>query len=61
MCMKCKAVLGIVVLLVGLLLALQDLGKISLWGIQPWTILFLLVGLAMICKGICKCKEGKKK
>jgi predicted benzoate:H+ symporter BenE len=61
MCMKCKLVLGIVVLVVGLLMLLQDLGKISLMGITPWTWIFMLAGIAMISKGACKCKDGKKK
>ncbi|MCX6707223.1 MAG: hypothetical protein NT001_03720 [Candidatus Woesearchaeota archaeon] len=58
--MKCKLVLGIVVLLIGLLMLLQNLGMMSAWTVQPWTIIFLLAGIAMISKGTCKCKDGKK-
>ena len=47
-----KFVFGIVVLVVGLLYLLKDLkaGDYTM-GIQPWTVVFVLAGLAFVWKG----------
>lgn len=50
-----KLLCGIVVLVVGILFLLKDLNVWGFWGITPWTAVFVLVGLAMMCK------KGKKK
>ncbi|MCX8147224.1 MAG: hypothetical protein N3D84_02035 [Candidatus Woesearchaeota archaeon] len=61
-CVKCcKIGWGVVVLIAGLLLLLKDIGIWAFWNITPWTIVFVLVGLAMVCKGLCKCKECSEK
>lgn len=53
MCCK-KAYCGAGILVLGILLLLKDLGVWGFWGINPWTLAFLLVGCCMICKGMCK-------
>lgn len=62
----CKLSIGIGLVVAGFLFLLKDLGKWDFWGIQWWTVLFLIIGAKMICR--CCCKEydkevsnGKKK
>ena len=38
------------VLIVGVLFLLRDLGFWSFWNIQPWTAVFVLLGLAKLGK-----------
>ena len=52
-CASCGKTLAWVVLIVGVLLLLQDLGYLVLWGISPWTVVFVLVGLKMVKKSSC--------
>ena len=56
---------GIVVFVLGLVFLLVDLGVWTFWGIQWWTVAFLLVGVKMFTKGCCKCtcevEKPKKK
>ncbi|MBW3012595.1 hypothetical protein KY325_04015 [Candidatus Woesearchaeota archaeon] len=54
-CMKCGcgksmvALCGIIVLILGIIFLLVDLGKWDFWGIHWWTVAFILVGLAKLC------------
>jgi hypothetical protein len=49
-CCKGNKTLGIIVLLVGLVYLLSDL-KLFSFGVNPWTVVFLLVGLhALLAK-----------
>ena len=51
---------GAIVLILGILLLLKDLEVWDFWGISAWTLVFLIVGLCIICKAKC-CKPAKKK
>ena len=42
----------VLVLVIGVCLLLRDLGQWEPWGLQPWTFVFLLLGLCFLCK--CK-------
>ena len=48
-CMVCNAgvckLCATIALLLGIIFLLQDLGKWDFWGINWWTVAFLLVGL----------------
>ncbi len=58
MCVKCGGITGWLFLIVGLIMLLQDFGVWSWWTIQPWTVLFLIIGLAMWGHGHCAdCRE----
>jgi drug/metabolite transporter (DMT)-like permease len=49
---------GAVVLVFGVLFVLRDWNVWNFWNIQPWTAVFLLVGLCLLFKGSCKsCKK----
>ncbi|MBU0536201.1 MAG: hypothetical protein KJ922_01295 [Nanoarchaeota archaeon] len=62
MCWKCgKMWWGVLVLILGVLLLLRDIGIWTFWGIQPWTLIFLLFGLGASSTSICKCETKKKK
>jgi len=50
-------VMGVLLLVLGLLFLLVDLGAWAFWGVSWWTALFLLVGLCSLAGGSCKdCK-----
>jgi len=58
---------GLGILALGVLFLLVDLGILTLWGINWWTALFLLMGLGAVshgcckeCEDTCKPKKGKK-
>ncbi len=66
MCDKCKKMMGVLLLVLGIVFLLVDLGKITFWGINWWTALILLMGLAKLCTSCCPMcqaadKKGKKK
>lgn len=63
MCKKCGTLCGVIVLIVGVLFLLQDLGVWRFWGLNWYTVLFLIAGIGMIghatcpeCKAMC-CPE----
>jgi hypothetical protein len=61
MCDKCKKMGGIVLLVLGLLFLLQDLGVWGFWDISWYTALFILVGAAKLCSGACpECRALQK-
>lgn len=49
---------GWLVLLVGILFLLRDLGGWDFWGITAWTAIFVIVGLTMICSSGCSACQG---
>jgi len=42
---------GWLLLIVGVLLLLRDLGHWDFWNVQGWTLAFLALGLIKLCKG----------
>ncbi|MCP3682578.1 MAG: hypothetical protein GY861_07810 [bacterium] len=58
----CKKLTALVILLVGVLFLLKDLGVWDFWQINGWTVIFLVVGFAMLTHphGNC-CVPGSKK
>jgi len=42
---------GWLILIVGVLLLLRDLGQWDFWGVNWWTLAFLAVGLKKLCSG----------
>lgn len=45
---RCGCAWGL--LLLGVLFLLRDFGVWNFWNIQPWTVVFLLLGLCFLCK-----------
>ena len=41
---------GVIVLIIGLLFLMQDLGTWNFWGLQWYTVLFILAGVSMFFK-----------
>jgi hypothetical protein len=59
MCNKCGSCMGWTVLVAGILFLLKDLNVWNFFGIQPWTIVFILIAMIMIGKSCCKnCCNG---
>jgi hypothetical protein len=59
MCGKCKKCAGILMLIFGLLFLLQNLRVWTFWGIQWYTVLFIIAGFGMIGRSCCKeCNAG---
>jgi hypothetical protein len=54
---------GLLLLLAGVLFLLQDLGKWTFWGLNWYTVAFLMFGIKKLSCSCCKdCKvEAKKK
>ncbi|PIN80466.1 hypothetical protein COV13_03510 [Candidatus Woesearchaeota archaeon CG10_big_fil_rev_8_21_14_0_10_32_9] len=46
-----KIWMGIVLLVFGVLFLLQNLNVWNIWGIQWYTVAFVLLGLSKLCKG----------
>lgn len=55
---KCQhhKIFGWVFLIVGILYLIKDFGGWDFWGIQWYTVLFLLIGLG----ALCMCCDNKK-
>ena len=63
-CKKCKAITLGLILALGVLFLIKDLGIWNFWNINWWTALFLVIGITHIAKGKCKdcqAEMGKKK
>ena len=55
MCNKCMKMSGVIVLVLGLVFLSVDLGFFNFWGINWWTAVFVLAGLAKM--GCSKCPD----
>ncbi|HLC46843.1 MAG TPA: hypothetical protein VJI75_03805 [Candidatus Nanoarchaeia archaeon] len=55
MCEKCMKIGGIVMGLAGIALLLQDLGRWDIWGLNWYTLAFLIA--AFSCLGTSACKD----
>jgi len=61
-CEKCCKMFGLLALVFGVLFLLQDLGVWAFWGVNWWTVLFLLAGVGTFgTTGCPTCKAEKKK
>ena len=64
MCNKCTKMMGVLLLVLGLIFLVVDLEYWNFFGIQWWTALFLLMGVAKLGHGSCaECQavsKGKK-
>ena len=64
-CEKCTKISGILLLVIGVLFLLKDIGVWTFWNLSWVTVLVLLAGLVGLASGGCPdCKEarsGKKK
>ena len=58
MCKKCSGLTAGLVLGLGVLMLLKDLAVWNFWGINCWTGLLLIVGVAKF--GYMKCPDCKK-
>ena len=57
-CRKCRLAMGVLVLALGVLFLLADLNVWNFWGIQWWSVVFLLAGLWKVCSQTCSdCQE----
>jgi membrane-bound ClpP family serine protease len=64
MCKKCTKISALLLLVLGVLFLLVDLGMWSFFNIQWWTALFLLMGVIKLAHTYCpECNAvpGKKK
>jgi hypothetical protein len=52
-CKKCQGICGFLLLVLGVLFLLRDLNIWGFWGIQWWTALFILLGVATLGARSC--------
>ena len=61
MCDKCVKLWGVIILILGILFLLVDVGTWDFWGISWWTALFVIMGLGHLCSSGCAaCKKMRK-
>ena len=64
-CKKCMMIGGVSFLVLGIIFLLGDLGKWNFWGIQWWTALFIVMGIAHLGSSSCSdcqaMRDGMKK
>jgi hypothetical protein len=61
-CQKCCKVTAWMFLIVGVLFLLTDIGMWNFWGLNWWTVLFLLMGITGVAKASCsECQAMAKK
>ncbi|MCF7866880.1 hypothetical protein K9L67_02875 [Candidatus Woesearchaeota archaeon] len=61
-CEKCSKMTGALVLIIGIIFLLGNLKVWNFWGIQWYTVAFILGGFTMLGSSCCKeCKVSKKK
>ncbi len=59
LCNKCSKSMGLLVLIIGIAFLLQDLKVWNYWGLNWWTLAFILVGLSAIASSACPmCKQA---
>ena len=62
MCKKCSGGIAGIILALGVLMLLKDLAVWNFWGINWWTGLLLVVGIAILGHRACPdCKKCKVK
>ena len=62
LCDKCGKLAGVLVLALGIIFLLKDLGIWNFWNIQWWTALLLLGGLSMVTSKCCpECRIDAKR
>lgn len=52
-CKKCLMICGAIFLVLGVLFLLKDLERLTLWGIEGITVLFLALGVMTLAKRSC--------
>jgi len=55
MCKKCSKISGIMILVAGVLFLLQDLAIWNFWGLNWYTVLFIIIGVT--CFATTKCPD----
>ncbi len=61
-CRKCRTLCGFLMLVFGAIFLLKDLGQWDFWGINWWTVLFLLWGIGSLGMASCPdCQAMMKK
>ena len=64
MCPKCTKISGVLILVLGVVFLVVDLGYWDFWNIQWWTALFLLMGVVKLahtnCPDCMAMAKGKK-
>ncbi len=60
-CKKCCMVTAVLLLLLGVLFLLVDIGLWDFWNVQWWTAVFLLMGIVGLAQSGCKnCQSMKR-
>ena len=58
-CSKCQTIGGVLLLLAGIGFLLADLKQWAFWGLNWWSVFFVLMGLGAVGKSQCKdCKKA---
>ncbi|HLD06372.1 MAG TPA: hypothetical protein VJC16_02455 [Candidatus Nanoarchaeia archaeon] len=60
-CKKCSTITAVLLLLLGVLFLLVDLGVWSFGNIQWWTALFVLMGVVGLASGSCPDCQAMRK
>lgn len=53
MCRTCGSISGMMLLVLGFLYLLVDLGVWDFWGVSWWTAILLILGLSLVASGKC--------
>lgn len=53
-CASSKMWTGVILLVIGILYLLQDMGTIRWWTYSWWTVAFLIMGLKKLCWSCCR-------
>ena len=62
LCEKCISITGVVLLIVGILFLLKDVGLWNFWNLNWWTVGFLLLGIGYLGTKACPaCKDLRMK
>ena len=60
MCKKCSMICGALFLVAGILFLLKDLGNWDFWGLNWWTVVLLVTGVAGLASSKCADCQGMK-
>jgi hypothetical protein len=61
MCNKCYLIGGILLLVIGVLFLLQDLGVWNFWDLNWWSVLIILCGVTALASSGCKDCQALRK